>query len=361
MPGKSDEPVRPVLSWRVKLLGSIASLLVFIMFAELSLRVLGTNPQYKNQFFPVNRDIDFTEIYKKDPNLFWRFREGKHIDSRRFSYIDYNINSDGRRGPERTEQKQPGTFRVVALGNSCTFGWGVPYNNIWTTRLETSLHSRWETGDVEVINAGVPGYSSHQGLIYLRNELFDLDPDILLIMFGWNDHWSAGHNIPDAEQQPPSQWVLAVHNAVSPLKLYQFLRKVVLTVTDEEKEVRLDGVGTKRRVSLDEFYTNLISIIREARRHNVEPVLLIPPVASLEQYFAGTSSTLHSLHGMYQKEIHRVARREGVGLVDLQAAFDKDDRLYDDAQGDPVHFNARGHAVTAGAILEAIEPIRAGR
>lgn len=354
MPDQARESERPHVSWRAKIVLAILSVLVFMVAAEAALRLAGATPRFKNQFFPVNRDIDFTEVYKKDPDLFWRFREGNVIDSRRFSYIDYEINRDGFRGPRTPREKPADGLRIVALGNSCTFGWGVDYKQAWTSRLADIL-SRELQRPVQVINAGVPGYSSHQGRILLEKELLDYDPDLLLVMFGFNDHFAAGKGIPDHKQEAPADWILDLHNLVSPFKLYQFMRTVVLSLSESEEEVRLDDVGRVRRVPVDQFYQNLRSIAQTARSHDIEVIYLVPPVASLEDYFAGaTSSAFHSMHAVYQKEVRRLGRRDRLPVIDLQESFDSYENLYDDARADPVHFNIRGHEVAARTIARAL-------
>ena len=354
MPDKPDNNQQKSIPIYVKLLVSLISLLIFLFSAELALRAIDTDLYYKNQFFPVNRDIDFTEVYKKDCDLFWRFRENKHITSSRFSYIDYHINSSGFRGPEISEDKPE--LRILALGNSCTFGWGVPYHEIWVSSLQNLIEE--ETGmHSEVICAGVPGYSSHQGKILFENELLELDPDIVLIMFGWNDQWAAGQGITDANQEVPSEWIICIHNLLSPFKIYKAVRKIVLMVSEDEKDVKIGDISPNCRVGLDPFYMNLRSIVNTSKKNRIQPVLIIPPVASLGLYIDADISTLHSKHEKYQNEIRRLGQKENVPVVDLQEVFDNYDNLFDDAEGDPVHFNARGHIVAAREIDNFLKPI----
>jgi len=353
MPDKSDNISHTPIPIYVKLSVSLISLLVFLFVAEFGLRAMDSDLYYKNQFFPVNRDIDFTEVYKKDCDLFWRFRENKDICSRRFSHIDYQINSSGLRGPEIPKNKPD--MRILALGNSCTFGWGVPYNQTWVSSLQNFIGSRVDNS-VDIICAGVPGYSSHQGKIFFEKELLKLDPDIVLIMFGWNDQWVAGQGITDAAQETPSELIICIHNLLSPFKIYQAVRKIVLKVCENEKEVRLDAIGPQNRVDIDQFYMNLRSIVKTAKKNNIEPILLIPPVASLEIYFDEDVSVLHTKHEKYQNEIRRLGFKEQIPVVDLQSVFDNYNDLFDDAHGDPVHFNARGHIVAARAIDAIITP-----
>ncbi len=355
MPKKGEKPARQPVPLYAKVAGAVVSLVVFCLAVELALRAVDANLYYKNQFFPINRDIDFTEVYKKDPDLFWRFRTDLVIDSERFSHIHYRINSEGRRGPETLAEKPD--LRVLALGNSCTFGWGIPHDHAWTYLLEELLELNLPIEDAEVINAGVPGYTSYQGKVYLEQELLELNPDVILIMFGWNDHWAAGEGIGDAEQEMPSEWVLTVHNLVSPLKMYQLMRKVVLTLSEDEKQVPLDEITTRRRVTTDEFFMNLKSMAQMARSRDALPVLLVPPIASLEGYFGNIKSTLHKLHERYQFEVKRVGTVDSVAVVDLQTAFDDYNDLFADPHDDPIHFNGKGQAVTAVAVAETLVPL----
>jgi lysophospholipase L1-like esterase len=334
-----------------KLTVAVLSVVLFLGVTELVLRILDSNLYYKNQFFPVNRDIDFPEVYRRDPQLFWRFRDDITTRSRQFSYLDYRINSHGMRGPEFAKAKSG--VRILALGNSCTFGWGVPYDQIWTCRLQQAIHQRLPGQTFEVLNAGVPGYSSYQGKIYF-DELLPLKPDIVLIMFGWNDHAPAGKGIIDSEEKMPGTAILDAQNLLSSLKLYQLMRKLLLTATEKKEFVRLDEPTGIRRVPPDQFSQNLTDIVRTARAHNIRPVLIIPPIAALKIYFKETSSSMHTIHAAYEERIRRVGAYERVPVVDLQQAFDQHDDLFDDAYADCTHFNANGHWVAAETIADTL-------
>lgn len=343
------------LSLHIKFIWATVSIVIFVVVVELALRLAEINLYYKNQFFPVNRDIDFPEVYEKDTELFWRFRKGFVTQSKMFSYLNYRINAHGVRGPEIIELKQG--YRIIALGNSCTFGWGVYYADTWVYRLQETLKRELRRGDIEVINAGVPGYSSHQGKIYFSEELLSLSPDMVLVMFGWNDHWKAGRGISDARQRMPHWLIIEVQNLFSKLKLYQLLRKIVLSSTEKERLVALDDMSGERRVSGQEFYDNLKSIVRLARENKIQPILLVPPIASLENYPQVPRTNLHHLHQQYQRQIIRVAQLEQVPIVNLQEAFDRYCDLYDAPGEDFIHFNIKGHAVVAEAIANQVVPL----
>ena len=90
------------------------------------------------------------------------------------------------RGPEILVRKSPGVFRIIALGGSTTYGDHIDrWEDAYPAQLEHTLRERGHV--VEVINAGVPGYSSWEMLIAFELRLVDLEPDLLLVYEGIND------------------------------------------------------------------------------------------------------------------------------------------------------------------------------
>jgi lysophospholipase L1-like esterase len=75
--------------------------------------------------------------------------------------------------------KQPGTFRILALGDSFGFGHGVPVNAAYPDRLEQMLST--PARPVEVLNLGVPGYNTRQELAQLEHLGPALAPDLVLV------------------------------------------------------------------------------------------------------------------------------------------------------------------------------------
>ena len=125
-------------------------------------------------------------IGRFDERLGWALKPLAHETSKRTGYeIDYRINSHGLRNRETEYQKPPGTFRIVLLGDSRTFGFGVPIEKHFSTLLEGYFR------DVEVINMGVSGFGVDQELLYLTSEGFRYQPDLVLAYvphYGDNRH-----------------------------------------------------------------------------------------------------------------------------------------------------------------------------
>ena len=84
--------------------------------------------------------------------------------------------------------KASGTYRILTLGDSFTFGFGVEGHEAYPKQLETLLQTVRNPTHYEVINAGFPGYGTHQELLYLKEEGLQFQPDLILIgFFGGND------------------------------------------------------------------------------------------------------------------------------------------------------------------------------
>ncbi len=339
------------MSTSLKLFYSGIVAVVFLAIVELTLRALPLSFYQENPFFPLNRDINFTDVYSKDHDLFWTLKKSITTNSELFSDIQYRTNSQGFRGAEFPEKNAK--TRILALGNSCTFGWGVVEDSIYTVDLQRMLP------ETEILGCGTPGYSSYQGKLMLTKIAPELKPDILLIMFGWNDHWPAGQGIADKEQKFPPQAALDIQNALSSLAIYKALRQFSLQLASSKNSTApLEQLSGKRRVSTVDFKDNLREMISYARDNGILPVLLSPPIASMKNYFSGKSvSAFHDLHHAYQKAIFEVANQESVVAIDLQGPFDERSDLFSDAANDLAHFNAAGHLVVAKTLAPVLDSL----
>lgn len=96
------------------------------------------------------------------------------------------INHLGLRDPERTLERGPTTRRILAVGDSMTFGLAVENDESYPAQLESML--RTETGsDIEVWNAGIPGHQMQDYLGTLRRLLPMVKPDLVLLQITLGD------------------------------------------------------------------------------------------------------------------------------------------------------------------------------
>ena len=104
------------------------------------------------------------------------------ILSRPEFHYRFTINQISQRGADPRPRKA-NSFRVVCLGDSFTWGFGVIDAEIFTVRLEKALASRFPERDVQVINAGVPGYGTADQLNFLLSRATALDPNLIILQF----------------------------------------------------------------------------------------------------------------------------------------------------------------------------------
>jgi hypothetical protein len=96
--------------------------------------------------------------------------------------IDVRINRNGLRGPE-LQPRGGSTVRILFLGDSMTWGWGVTDEQIYPAVLGQQLRARYRSVDIQIINAGVPFYGTIDEVAFLRHRIGEFDPDIVVVTF----------------------------------------------------------------------------------------------------------------------------------------------------------------------------------
>lgn len=207
---------------------------------ELGLRLAGWPKQDPSRKFAHN------EIY-------WSTPADLHLEP--FDHKEtgavFRVSTDanGLRAPLHTVEKAEGVFRILTLGCSTTFGWGVADEESYPARLEAVLTG--EGHPVEVVNGGQPGHSSFQGLWFWDKVLHRYQPDLVVF----------GYIVQDARKvayTDSSQAILQGNadflkdHLLYHLKLYQWLRDTI-----GEQRLASKETGEVYRVPKDEYVANI--------------------------------------------------------------------------------------------------------
>jgi lysophospholipase L1-like esterase len=101
--------------------------------------------------------------------------------------VTVHTNGLGLRGAPAEARKAPGTYRVLLLGDSFAFGFGVEDDATFAAVLQRTLAPPDGFERVEVLNAGVAGWSADQYLLFLESRGFAWKPDLVLLAETEND------------------------------------------------------------------------------------------------------------------------------------------------------------------------------
>jgi len=297
----------------------------------------------------------------RDPILGWRNRPGWRGST-------YGINSRGCLGPEFAAAKPEGVIRILCLGDSCTAGDLLPnFADTYPQQLREELARRYPQRSFEVINAAVGGYSSFQGRVWLERELIDFEPDVLVVYFGWNDHWPArsggqDHVVSGSAGERVRAWLAWSKVLQLGVKAYHvaFGRRVVPAGEGRP------GLASGRppRVSREDYRANLERMVELVRERGGRTVLITAPnylelVENPEETLPGegVAAALVRVHASYCEAVRDVAREKGACLVDAARLFEADGQpevyfRYPVAGGkvDFIHMRPVGYGKLAAAV-----------
>ena len=291
------------------------------------------------------------EIYQPDPKLYWKLKPDQDC----YTKIDHkpvHINSHGTRGPEFQTEKPPSTLRIVSLGDSRTFGWGLSDAETYSQRLEKSLQPVLAGGrQVEVINAGVNAWSFPQMFVYFRETVVKYHPDIVIVgdANGWTQF--SEKNSPEFVQQFMRR--VRLKNFLRRFAIYHFVVEVELREFYDKNRTKFIPVDPNQDPLYKEqqqtnynavFRSAIEELCRLAQTNHIQPILLYLPTAD-----SLATTNLNAVLKIKQ-DIHD---QWNVPLVDITPDVKPGAKsLYLDA--DPVHFNPRGSEIIARRLFETV-------
>jgi lysophospholipase L1-like esterase len=319
--------VRPALQ-RALLVG--ASLALGLGLSELALRVAGFSYHLRPEQVQIGWPKTLAALgdeYRADPDLLW-------------VHADY----DQRLARARAERPV-----LAFLGDSCTDY--SQYPALLLAQLGQLHPGRPWSG----VNLGTAGWTTFQGLRQMERDVVPLKPRVVTIYYGWNDHW-IGFGLPDEDV------ARLLHRTGS---RWQGLRLVQL---GQKAWVAAHRSDDNRRVPLPEFRHNLHAMVRLARGHGIEPMLITAPTshergrepAYLKGIWIHRLEDVVPLHQEYVAAVRSVASEERAPLCDLAERFAalaprRRDALF---LKDGIHLNHRGAERAAAMLAGCLE--RAG-
>src|SRR5262245_24214818 len=284
-------------------------------------------------------------VMRGDPDLFWRLQPNTpdlQIHHKSNLWIGTATNSLGLRDDEVAVPKPAGATRVLTLGDSCTYGSGVVRRDNFPEQLQREL-------GVDVVDAGVPGYTSFQAVSWLERDGWALQPDILVFTLGFNDARSWDDLTDEEHMEKLHARRSGLAGLLRSSRFLQALRGASAPDRDGAPMDISKGKRTRSRVPVDRYRAWLQRAADDAAAHGARILYLLWPAAG---NLAKDDDEDLSAH---QSALVEFCREKGLPLVNpIPALRPERDALY---VGDDIHMNARGNAIMAAEIAKTLREL----
>jgi lysophospholipase L1-like esterase len=310
-----------------------------------------------------------------------------------------HFDSHGFRADEITKDKPKGTYRIFVLGGSTVLDSGVDFESSAPRLLEKMLQEKYPNAKIQVINAGVDGYTSEHSLIQYLFNIKDFHPDMIIMWHGINDwyysceppKYSHGLYKSDYSHYYNLEARMAFNN-FHPAPVVQFkllaLNRIAKVLGDnlysdllaklQSRQVPTGGIYAGSELkdtydtpvvkSLPSFKRNIASLIQVLNTDHVSLVLADQPYlysnslndhdksmlsfpkngcSNTDGKYPSMNSMITSLN-MYNDASKDIAKENNIPFVDIASAVPKTSRYF----LDDVHYTRDGNKKVAQALFD---------
>lgn len=344
----------------IKIMLVISGLMAGVVLAEILLA-----------FFYPQKQADIligTPFFGRfDPEIGWANKEnarGFHRPNSGEPGGHIEINQKGLRGKEFPYERVPGNKRLLVLGDSNTFGYGLEESETYPFMLGKMLGEGHE-----VINAAVIGYGIDQEYLFFRREGVKYSPDVVIVGFSAGDIFDStcsmrfgvhkpffrleegrlrllNSPVPEKvsikallERRSPATKFLFRASHLFRFLFYRFTDPDEVINVHEQEMNNLEGMRVSERIILE--------IRNICEKAGCRPVFLVIPQQDwLEAAERQGGDIIRRGHDAAV----RVLREADVPYIDLWEPFRANYRNGLFQKGDPVHTNARGNRLIAETV-----------
>ncbi len=158
----------------------IVCLVITAVFTEVAVRLVADDGmQFDLEMWKYARDV---KVVSDDPKIGHEHGANRHAQ---LMGVDVKTNSHGQRDREIPYERTPGVLRIAMVGDSLTMGWGVPYDALFSKRIE-KLYDDAGT-KAEVVNLGVGNWNTVQEVEHFLTKGYKYQPDIVVLNYFVND------------------------------------------------------------------------------------------------------------------------------------------------------------------------------
>ena len=282
-------------------------------------------------------------LIRSDPDLGWRLEPGaRGSSSATGELVEYSINAQGLRDADHSYEKPAGRFRIVLLGDSDTFGYGLAIEKHFSSLLE----GYW--ANVDVINMGVGGFGIDQELLLLRKEGLRYEPDLVVSYIPHyanhrhmhNERW--GSRKPRFRREGVQLVLEKIEDSESPISRYSSISRLLL---------RYSRLAVLIHLYAFSWPDNQITQDQQDRK-NLQEASFEPELYALgEAIVAETAAASEASQAQFvlvtcMSRLYQACMRKGILALDLSEAL-ANPNLHIPGDG---HLNEFGSGVLASQI-----------
>jgi lysophospholipase L1-like esterase len=269
---------------------------------------------------------------------------------------DVHINALGLRGPEIARAPAPGRTRILALGDSMTFGFYLEENETWPARLESLLRAAGHP--VEVVNGGVGGWTISSEALFLEERALALAPAHVLIGFCANDIADLDHplSVYEGQKRAAQAGRGELEEAIFTSALYELYLRVEVTWKhwrerhsgEEPHPLTSVDLPRERAEALWRVYATWLDRIQQTLAPRGIGLTLV--------YLPDVYKLAHHIPADDESRLRTLAQARGIGFVSPLADFEGQplDQLFLRPLDD--HLAPDGAERVARAVAAQLEP-----
>jgi lysophospholipase L1-like esterase len=307
-------------------------------------------------------------MFEFDPLLCWRLKA--NLRGIWWDYTPVTTNARHLRMDREVGEKK--AVRVMILGDSVTFGYRVPTahdagkplefdatEKPYPALLEELLLAKFPGRDFEVLPLACPGYTSWQGLAWLKRDIEELKPDIVIACFGWNDVRSAG--LPDRITMPSSGAQVFVRRLIGNSQLLLS----IAASAQQRSPVSPGSVSAESRSNEDEYVSHFLEMAKICGQQAAWFGILLPvyrdpntPGIDPEHPDDPGAPDEGRLMTRYRDQLRDAARTNNIPALEIPDLTERSWPANKPLFGERIHPNAAGHALIAERLVDFLaEPV----
>jgi len=328
------------------LLGGITIVILGLVLAAAELYLRWLMSQYWQEAAKKSVIQNNLLIHRKstDPELVYELTPGASVTR---DGILYQMNPQGFRDDDfgKPAPKEDNELRIVVIGDSVAWGWGVEMGEAWPQQLEKALQASFLDRKISIYNLAVNGYSTQQEVRTLESKGLVYEPDIVIVNYALNDP-----TIEEGGMWPYFAPITRIETWYRAKILWQGICNTVLAHLEQlpsplPHNNPWDSTTMIHRALFDQVETGMLQLFQLQERHSFKVIFLVTPLFDFKKSEPYPWRGIHDL-------VRQKSQQYKFDYVDAQEYYK--DYNSKKLSVDLIHPNTLGHSIIAQAMSKKI-------